>query len=51
VQDVHGFRIGFAQNHAAEVGLPIIAKLVRAIKRKAEENLFRPYSAVVDESL
>ena len=51
IQHADGFRRGVDHNHAGEVGLAAASKLVKAVKRKAEENLFRPSSAIVDEVL
>jgi hypothetical protein len=51
IQNADGFCIGLSHNHAGEVGLPAAAMMVKAVKRKAEENIFRPSSAIVDEVL
>ena len=48
IQRADGFHTGVEHNHAGEVGLPAAAKLV---KRKAEENLFRPASEIIDNVL
>ena len=46
IQRADGFHTGVGHKHAGEVGLPAAAKLVKAVKRKAEENLFRPASEI-----
>ena len=51
IQRHDGFYPSVEHNHPGETGLPAVAKVTTAIKRKAADDLFRPAFAIVDEVL
>ena len=51
IQRSGSFHLGNDHNHVGNVGLPVAARVKTAIKRKAEDDIFRPASSIVNEVL